>query len=87
MSECALLPFTSGRWKRIAMPRGLLLGSVSGICGRPVEEEKRAVIGVVELLKCGADVRLETSAEGVKVPVRRWPFACAMRFVRLRSGA
>jgi hypothetical protein len=63
------------------MPRGFPFGSVSGICGRPVDAEKRTVIGVEEVLKCGADVRLAASAEGVKVPVRRWPLAWAIDFV------
>ena len=40
-----------GRWKRIAIPRGLEVGSVSGIEGSPVEEEKRTVIGVEEEVK------------------------------------
>jgi hypothetical protein len=65
------------------MPRGLAFGSVSGICGSPVDEEKRTVIGVEEALKCGADVSVEAPPEGVKTPVRRWPFACAVvGFVR-----
>jgi hypothetical protein len=86
ISVCALRPFTSGRWKRIAMPRGLPVGSVSGSCGVPVDEEKRTVIGVEEALKCGADVRLEAAGVGVKVPVRSWPFACAVGFVRFCLG-
>jgi hypothetical protein len=45
--------------------------------GKPVEEEKRTVTGVEGWLKCGAVVRLEDVALGVKVPVRRWPFAWA----------
>jgi hypothetical protein len=63
------------------MPRGLALGSVSAICGKPVLDEKRTVIGVNEALKCGAEVKDEASAVGVKVPVRRCPFACAVRDV------
>jgi hypothetical protein len=42
-----------------------------------VEEEKRTVIGVEAWLKCGAVVRVEAVVLGVKVPVRRWPFAWA----------
>jgi len=61
----------------MAMPRGLALGSVSAILGKPVEEEKRTVIGVEGVLKCGAVVRSDTVALGVNVPVRRCPFACA----------
>lgn len=59
------------------MPRGLALGSVSGMLGKPVEEEKRTVIGVDGALKCGADVRSEAEEVGVKVPVSRRPFAWA----------
>jgi hypothetical protein len=48
-----------------------------------VDEEKRTVIGVEGALKCGAEVSVEASPEGVKTPVRRWPFACAVvGFVR-----
>src|SRR6185437_2453232 len=36
----------SARWKRMANPRGFAFGSLSGIRGRPVESENRAVIGV-----------------------------------------
>tara|TARA_R110002003_G_scaffold196_5_gene15306 strand:+ start:12927 stop:13079 length:153 start_codon:yes stop_codon:yes gene_type:complete len=46
--------------------------------GMPVDELKRTVTGVDAALKCGADVRLEALVEGVKVPVRRWPFAWAV---------
>lgn len=46
------------------MPRGFALGSVSGISGMPVELEKRTVIGVERLLKCGAEERSLASAEG-----------------------
>jgi len=46
-----------------------------------VDEEKRTVIGVDGVVKCGADVRLAASVEGVKVPVSRCPFACAIGFV------
>jgi hypothetical protein len=60
------------------MPRGLPLGSVSAIVGIPVDDEKRTVMGVDGALKCGADVKIEDSAEGVNVPVRRCPFACAV---------
>jgi hypothetical protein len=60
------------------MPRGLLFGSVSSIFGIPVEDEKRTVIGVEGALKCGAALKFEDSAEGVKVPVRSCPFACAV---------
>lgn len=75
MSVWWRLPSEEGRWKRRAMPRGLALGSVSGMAGRPVEEEKRTVMGVEGEVKCGADVRLAAAGVGVKVPVRRWPFA------------
>jgi hypothetical protein len=46
--------------------------------GRPVEEEKRRVMGVVEgWVKCGALERVEAVGVGVKTPVRRWPLAWA----------
>jgi hypothetical protein len=53
------------------------LASVSGICGRPVEEEKRTVMGVEEMLRCGALERVAALSVGVKMPLRRWPLACA----------
>lgn len=77
MSVWCRLPSGEGRWKRIAIPRGLALGSVSGMVGRPVEEEKRTVIGVEGDVKWGAEVRVEAVGVGVKVPVRRWPLAWA----------
>lgn len=53
--ECVMMSVcewpSAERRKRMARPRGLALGSVSGIWGRPVEEEKRARRGVVGLLK------------------------------------
>lgn len=60
-----------GRWKRMAMPRGLAVGEVSGIVGSPVEEEKRMVRGVEGAVKCGALERVDAVGVGVKVPVRR----------------
>lgn len=66
-----------GKWKRTAKPRGLALGLVSGIWGMPVEEEKRAVMGVEVALKWWAFVRVDALEVGVKVPVRRWPRAWA----------
>lgn len=77
ISVCCRLPFCSGRWNRIAIPRGLALASVSGILGKPVEEEKRTVIGVDAALKCGAEVSSAAEVVGLKVPVSRWPFAWA----------
>lgn len=71
ISVCRRLPLASGRWKRIAIPRGLAEASVSGIDGRPVEEEKRTVMGVDGMLKCGALDRADAVLVGVKVPVRR----------------
>lgn len=62
----------------MARPRGLDCASVSGMEGRPVEEEKRRVRGVLGWLKCGAVVRVEAVDVGWKVPVRRWPFAWAV---------
>lgn len=41
----------SPRWKRIAIPRGSPLGSVSGMLGIPVELENRTQTGVLGLLK------------------------------------
>jgi hypothetical protein len=72
MSVCCLFPSLSeGRWKRIARPCGLALLSVSGMLGRPVEEEKRRVMGVEGAVKCGALERVDAVGVGVKVPVRR----------------
>jgi hypothetical protein len=65
------------------MPRGLAFGSVSGIEGIPVEELKRTVTGVEGALKWVALVRADAEEVGVKVPVRRWPRACAARHVRI----
>ena len=61
------------------MPRGLALGSVSGMSGRPVELEKRIVRGVVDWLRWGAVERVAASLEGWKVPVRRRPLPWAGR--------
>jgi hypothetical protein len=47
------------------------------MAGRPVEVEKRARRGVVGSVKCGALLRRPADGVGVKVPVRRWPFAWA----------
>jgi hypothetical protein len=46
------------------------------------------VIGVDDALKCGADVRSVAAAVGVKIPVRRCPFACAVGLgvAQLRLG-
>lgn len=65
--------------KRRAKPRGFALGSVSGISGMPVEEEKRTVMGVEGELKCGAVVMDAAVGVGVKVPLRRWPRAWAKK--------
>ncbi len=59
------------------MPRGLALALVSGIWGSPVEEENRTVMGVGEVLKCGALVSVDAELVGMKAPVRRWPLAWA----------
>lgn len=59
----------SGRWKRRARPRGLAVGSVSAMDGMPVDEEKRAVMGVDAEVKCGALESEEAVGVGVKVPV------------------
>lgn len=77
MSVCWRLPSTSGRWNRIAIPRGLAFASVSGIFGRPVEEENRTVIGVVEAFKWGALLRADAECVGTKTPLRRCPLAWA----------
>jgi hypothetical protein len=44
------------------------------------------VIGVDEALKCGAEVSSEAAPVGMKIPVRSWPFACAVGFVRTCLG-
>jgi hypothetical protein len=67
----------SASWKRMAKPRGLPFESVSGITGIPVELENRATTGVA-LLKCWAFERDLAFSVGVKVPLRRIPFACAV---------
>jgi len=61
--------------KRIASPRALAFGSLSGRVGRPVLLEKRARMGVEGLWKCGAVESEAAAAVGVKVPVRRMPRA------------
>ena len=75
ISVCLRRPFTSGRWKRIAIPRGLASEMLSGILGSPVEFEKRTQTGVLAALKCGALESLEASGDGVKVPTRIVPLA------------
>lgn len=55
-----------------------MLGSVSGMFGRPVEAENRPTTGVT-LLKCWADESSAASAEGVKVPETRIPLPCAVK--------
>lgn len=52
------------------------------LTGRPVEEEKRARRGVLGELKWGALERVEAFWDGVKVPLRRRPLACAGEDVR-----
>lgn len=47
------------------------------MAGRPVEVEKRARRGVDGRAKWGAELSLAALSVGVKVPVRRWPFAWA----------
>lgn len=70
---------------RMPMPRGLPLASVSGRSGIPVELEKRTITGVDELLKCGAFDSEAASAVGVKVPLVKWPLACASKLSGVRS--
>src|SRR5579871_2486836 len=61
------------------MPRGLALGSLSGIAGTPPALEKRTEIVVEDLCACGARVSAAASLDGVNVPPRRMPFAWAGR--------
>ena len=61
----------------MAIPRGSALGSLSGIWGIPVLLLKRTETGVDGAWKCGALESFAASEVGVKVPVRRTPFACA----------
>ena len=82
MSVCLWSP----RMKRIAMPRGLALSSLSGIWGSPVELEKRTQTGVDGLLKCGAVESFFASAEGVNVPLSISPLACAVRHVSVKGS-
>jgi hypothetical protein len=65
----------SAKWNRMASPRGFAFGSVSGICGRPVELENRAVTGVESRTTCGARVNEEASEAGEKVPLSITPLA------------
>ena len=65
----------SARLKRIARPRGLASAALSGIIGRPVELEKRAVTGVDGRETCGALVRDKASGAAVKEPVSISPLA------------
>src|ERR1700757_2397026 len=75
MSVCTC----SARWNRMARPRGLALGSLSGMSGTPVELENRAVTGVEARVMCGALVSDTASGSGVKVPESMVPLACAAR--------
>jgi len=77
MSVWTRLPVagSGARWKRRARPRGLPFGLESGREGMPVEEEKRARRGTEGRVKCGAREREEAVGLGMKVPVRRMPFA------------
>lgn len=61
------------------MPRGFASPAVSGIFGMPVELEKRTVIAVELLLKCGAELSVPASDVGVNVPLSRMPLAWAAR--------
>ena len=61
----------------MAIPRGSALASLSGIWGIPVLLLKRTETGVDGAWKCGALESVAASVVGVKVPVRRTPFACA----------
>src|SRR6478672_13247164 len=62
------------------MPRGLALGSVSGIAGTPAKSEKRTVIGtVVPDWRCGALLSAAAPALGVNLPSNTIPLACTAR--------
>lgn len=76
------LCFSASRIKRIAMPRGSACASKSGMLGIPVELEKRIQMGVEGLLKWRAVESVLASGRGMKVPVKRSPFACARELVR-----
>jgi len=71
MSVCCRGP----RLNRMAIPRGLALGSASEIVGSPPLWEKRTQISVLGLLKCGAIDRVAASGVGVNVPLTRMPLA------------
>jgi hypothetical protein len=75
MSVCLRRPLTSGRWKRMANPRGSASAVLSGMLGIPVELEKRTQTGVLAAVKCGALDSLDASAVGVKLPARSAPLA------------
>src|ERR1700739_2549151 len=57
----------SARLNRMAIPRGLASGELSGMVGIPVELEKRTVIGVDARVMCGALVNLVAGAAGFYV--------------------
>src|ERR1700694_4766961 len=63
----------------MASPRGFAFGSLSGMVGRPVESENRAVTVVESRVRCGARDKDAASEEGVKVPVSKTPLAWAGR--------
>ena len=71
MSVCLRSP----RRKRIPIPRGSALSSVSGMFGIPVEFENLIQTGVEGWLKWGAVESFLASAEGVKTPLRISPLA------------
>lgn len=79
MISVCLWRFSSPRLKRIAIPRGSALPSVSGIWGIPVELEKRTQIEVLGAANWGAMESLAASGVGVNVPVKRMPLAWAGR--------
>ena len=51
ISVCMRRPLTSGKWKRIASPRGSASPTLSGIWGTPVELENRNQTLVLGALK------------------------------------
>jgi len=55
------------------------LGSLSAMVGTPLALEKRAMTGVEAAVRNGARLSDVAPGEGVNVPVRTMPLACAIR--------
>src|ERR1700739_3752217 len=69
----------SARLNRMAIPRGLASGELSGMVGIPVELENRTVTGVDARVMCGALVSFVAPVDGLNVPLTIRPLAWAGR--------